>query len=93
MVVLTTRAVKDSWSCDHGPGIADEDLPRIFERFYRAPAARAMPGAGLGLAIVARIAQANDATADVRTGPDGSTFTLAFPPDPRSAEVMHHDQE
>ncbi len=70
---------------DHGPGIPDEDLPHIFERFYRAPAARAMPGAGLGLAIVARVAQANDATADVRTGPDGSTFTLAFPPHPRDA--------
>jgi len=67
---------------DHGPGIPDEDLPHIFERFYRAPAARGMPGAGLGLAIVARVAQANDATADVRTGPDGSTFTLAFPPYP-----------
>ncbi len=65
---------------DHGPGIADEDLPRIFERFYRAPAARGMPGAGLGLAIVARVAQDNDATAGVRTGQDGSAFTLAFPP-------------
>jgi two-component system sensor histidine kinase MprB len=72
---------------DHGPGIPDEDLPHIFERFYRAPAARGMPGAGLGLAIVSRIAQANDATVDVRTGPDGSTFTLAFPPYPRAAEV------
>jgi two-component system, OmpR family, sensor histidine kinase MprB len=72
---------------DQGPGIPDEDLPHIFERFYRAPAARGMPGAGLGLAIVARVAQANDAAADVRTGPDGSTFTLAFPPHPRPAEV------
>ena len=78
---------------DHGPGIPDEDLPHIFERFYRAPAARGMPGAGLGLAIVARIAQANDATADVRTGPDGSTFTLAFPPHPRAAEVVPREQE
>jgi two-component system, OmpR family, sensor histidine kinase MprB len=78
---------------DHGPGIADEDLPRIFERFYRAPAARAMPGAGLGLAIVARIAQANDATADVRSGPDGSTFTLAFPPHPCAAEAAPREQE
>jgi two-component system sensor histidine kinase MprB len=78
---------------DHGPGISDEDLPHIFERFYRAPAARGMPGAGLGLAIVARIAQANDATADVRTGPDGSTFTLAFPPHPRAAEVSLSEQE
>jgi two-component system sensor histidine kinase MprB len=72
---------------DYGPGIPDEDLPHIFERFYRAPAARGMPGAGLGLAIVARIAQANDATVEVRTGVDGSTFTLAFPPYPRAAEV------
>jgi signal transduction histidine kinase len=52
-----------------------------------------MPGAGLGLAIVARIAQANDAMADVRTGPDGSTFTLAFPPQPRAAEIVHHEWE
>jgi signal transduction histidine kinase len=52
-----------------------------------------MPGAGLGLAIVARIAQANDATADVRTGPDGSTFTLAFPAHPRAAEVVNPEQE
>ena len=49
---------------DHGPGIADADLPRIFERFYRAPAARGMPGAGLGLAIVGGVAQANDGTVD-----------------------------
>jgi two-component system, OmpR family, sensor histidine kinase MprB len=65
---------------DHGPGIASEDLPRIFERFYRAPAARGMPGAGLGLAIVGSVAQANGGTIEVRTGPDGSTFTLAFTP-------------
>ena len=78
---------------DHGPGIPDEDLPHIFERFYRAPAARGMPGAGLGLAIVARVAQANDATADVRTGPDGSTFTLAFPPHPAAADVVPDEWE
>ena len=65
---------------DQGPGIADEDLPYIFERFYRAPEARGMPGAGLGLAIVGSVAQANEGTVEVRTGPAGSTFTLAFPP-------------
>ena len=78
---------------DHGPGIPDEDLPHVFERFYRAPAGRGMPGAGLGLAIVARVAQANDATADVRTGPGGSTFTLAFPPHPRAAEGVQDERE
>ena len=72
---------------DHGPGIADQHLPRIFERFYRAPAAQGMPGAGLGLAIVGNVAQANGGTIEVRTGPDGSTFTLAFPPHPSAAEV------
>jgi two-component system sensor histidine kinase MprB len=65
---------------DHGPGIAEEDLPHIFERFYRAPAARRMPGSGLGLAIVGGVAQANKGTVAVRTGPRGSTFTLAFDP-------------
>jgi two-component system sensor histidine kinase MprB len=64
---------------DHGPGIAHEDLPHIFERFYRAPDARGMPGAGLGLAIVGSVAQANQGTVQVRTGPGGSTFTLVFP--------------
>jgi two-component system sensor histidine kinase MprB len=67
---------------DRGPGIADEDLPHIFERFYRAPDARGMPGAGLGLAIVGSVAQANEGTIEVRTGPEGSAFTLAFPPLP-----------
>ncbi|MGH2936217.1 MAG: ATP-binding protein [Gaiellaceae bacterium] len=37
---------------DHGPGIAEADLPHVFDRFYRAAAARALPGSGLGLAIV-----------------------------------------
>jgi two-component system sensor histidine kinase MprB len=42
---------------DHGPGIADEDLPLVFERFYRAASARGTPGSGLGLAIVRRVAE------------------------------------
>jgi two-component system sensor histidine kinase MprB len=69
---------------DHGPGVADEDLPHIFERFYRAPAARSMPGAGLGLAIVGHVARANGGTVRVRTGQNGSTFTLTFPQVPPS---------
>jgi two-component system sensor histidine kinase MprB len=78
---------------DHGPGIADEDLPHIFERFYRAPAAQGMPGAGLGLAIVGGVAHANDGSVAVRTGPRGSTFTLAFPPFPGAAEDWAGQQE
>jgi two-component system sensor histidine kinase MprB len=44
---------------DHGPGIADEDLPFIFDRFYRARSARGLPGSGLGLAIVKQVAEAH----------------------------------
>jgi signal transduction histidine kinase len=44
---------------DHGPGIADDDLPYVFDRFYRARAARGMPGSGLGLAIVRQVAESH----------------------------------
>ena len=44
---------------DHGPGIADADLPFVFDRFYRASAARGRPGSGLGLAIVRQAAEAH----------------------------------
>jgi two-component system, OmpR family, sensor histidine kinase MprB len=44
---------------DHGPGITDEDLPHVFDRFYRSPDARGTPGSGLGLAIVRQVAQAH----------------------------------
>jgi two-component system sensor histidine kinase MprB len=42
---------------DRGPGIAPEELPHVFERFWRSPTARALPGSGLGLAIAARAAR------------------------------------
>ncbi|MFF2847165.1 ATP-binding protein [Streptomyces sp. NPDC058001] len=42
---------------DHGPGIPDEELPHVFDRFWRSPSARGMPGSGLGLSIVARTIQ------------------------------------
>ncbi|MBA2808173.1 HAMP domain-containing histidine kinase [Streptomyces sp. KM273126] len=44
---------------DRGPGIADADLIRVFDRFYRAPAARSLPGSGLGLSIVREVATAH----------------------------------
>jgi len=44
---------------DHGPGIPDEDLERVFDRFYRAPSARGLAGSGLGLAIVRDVAEAH----------------------------------
>jgi two-component system sensor histidine kinase MprB len=64
---------------DHGPGIADEDLPRIFDRFYRAATARAKPGAGLGLAIVREAAEAHGGRATAESGVDGARFRLTLP--------------
>jgi two-component system sensor histidine kinase MprB len=53
---------------DHGPGIPEADLPKVFDRFYRASTARAMPGSGLGLAIVREVVEAEGGT--VRAGND-----------------------
>jgi len=64
---------------DHGPGIADEDLPRIFDRFYRAATARSKPGAGLGLAIVREAATAHGGTATVENAASGARFRLTLP--------------
>ncbi len=64
---------------DRGPGIAEEDLPRIFDRFYRAAAARAKPGAGLGLAIVREAAEAHGGAARAESNADGARFTLSLP--------------
>jgi two-component system, OmpR family, sensor histidine kinase MprB len=59
---------------DHGPGIDPEDLPRVFDRFYRAPAARSMPGSGLGLAIVRRVIDDHGGSVTVERAPDGGTI-------------------
>jgi two-component system sensor histidine kinase MprB len=56
---------------DHGPGIADEDLPFVFDRFYRAPSARGRPGSGLGLAIVRQAVEAHGGTVRAATAPGG----------------------
>ena len=59
---------------DHGPGFADEDRPLVFERFYRSAAARSMPGAGLGLAIVREVAEAHGGTVDAENAQDGGAL-------------------
>ena len=64
---------------DHGPGIAEEDLPRIFDRFYRAATARAKPGAGLGLAIVREAAEAHGGQATAESSALGAKFKLTLP--------------
>lgn len=58
---------------DEGPGIAAEDLPHIFERFYRAESARSMPGSGLGLAIVQHVVTSHGGSIDVTSPRAGGT--------------------
>lgn len=65
---------------DHGPGIAADDLPYVFDRFYRSPAARGLPGSGLGLAIVRQAAHGDGGTVRAEPAPGGGTrFVLALP--------------
>jgi two-component system sensor histidine kinase MprB len=68
---------------DHGPGIADADAERVFDRFYRAPAARGKPGSGLGLSIVRQVAEAHGGRALAeRAAGGGSRFRLVLPVEP-----------
>ena len=65
---------------DHGPGIAESDLPYVFDRFYRAPSARGLPGSGLGLAIVRRVAETHGGSVVAERADGGGTCVrLAFP--------------
>jgi two-component system, OmpR family, sensor histidine kinase MprB len=65
---------------DHGPGIEPEDLPLVFDRFYRARSARHLPGSGLGLAIVREAVEAHGGTASLDAAPGkGTTVLLRLP--------------
>jgi signal transduction histidine kinase len=66
---------------NEGSGIADEDLPYIFERFYRADRSRGrMPGSGIGLTVARELIVANGGSVNVETtGPSGTTFLVTLP--------------
>ncbi|GLW91086.1 HAMP domain-containing sensor histidine kinase [Actinokineospora globicatena] len=73
---VTTRVSTDrGWARvdvdDEGPGIAEKDMPYVFERFYRAAAAKSLPGSGLGLAIVAQVAAQHGGLGAVGSAPGG----------------------
>ncbi|MCH5674785.1 sensor histidine kinase [Streptomyces gilvus] len=70
--VLTVR--------DHGPGIPAEELPHVFDRFWRSPSARALPGSGLGLSIVARtVGQAGGEVTLTHAAGGGTVATVRLP--------------
>lgn len=66
---------------DTGPGIADEDLPYVFERFYRADRSRSrIPGSGIGLTVARELIVANGGSLEVSsTGAGGTTMRVTLP--------------
>ncbi|MDO5534881.1 MAG: HAMP domain-containing sensor histidine kinase [Propionibacteriaceae bacterium] len=78
---ITVRLEGDRFRvADQGPGIAEEDLPHVFERFFRSPDARTTPGSGLGLSIVAQTIQAHGGWVKANRAPEGGAeFTVRLP--------------
>jgi two-component system, OmpR family, sensor histidine kinase MprB len=65
---------------DHGTGIAEDDLPYVFDRFYRGANSRHRQGSGLGLAIVRQVAGQHGGSIEAANAPDGgAVFTLRLP--------------
>jgi signal transduction histidine kinase len=72
---------------DTGPGIPEEHLPHIFDRFYKSDASRTDPysksGSGLGLSIVKAIVERHGGTVSAANVPSGGAeFTITLPPRP-----------
>ncbi|MFI9204988.1 sensor histidine kinase [Streptomyces sp. NPDC053048] len=74
--VIEVRLVKGELTVrDHGPGIPADELPHVFDRFWRSPSARSQPGSGLGLSIVAHTVR--QAGGEVSLAPAGGGGTIA----------------
>src|SRR5207302_2100892 len=78
---------------DHGPGVDPQDLPHVFDRFFRGAHARGHQGSGLGLAIVRQVAEQHGGSVEALNAPDGgASFSLKLPttpaePDPGGASA------
>ena len=74
---------------DEGRGIAADDLPHVFDRFYRSPESRTMPGSGLGLSIVRAVADRHGGSVRAGTGPRGGAgFWFSVPGTMAPPEVL-----
>ena len=79
---IAVRSINGTISVsDSGPGINDEDRPFVFDRFWRSPTARALPGSGLGLSIVAQVVAELQGRVTVDRDPilGGARFTITLP--------------
>ncbi|MFL6073442.1 MAG: sensor histidine kinase [Mycobacteriales bacterium] len=78
---ITIKLINGTLSvADEGRGIADEDLPRVFDRFYRSAEARALPGSGLGLAIVKQAVERHGGWVAVGHAPGGGALFSVWLP-------------
>jgi signal transduction histidine kinase len=92
-VTLRLRLVPDGWAViqveDTGPGIAAQDLPHIFERFYRGePSAGQRPGTGIGLAVAKECVELHGGTIQAENRAEGGarfTVRLPLPPAPTNS--------
>lgn len=88
MITVETGHARDGEAflrvTDVGPGLTDDDLAHVFDRFYRGSASHGTDGSGVGLAIAAELASANGGHLTAANSADGgATFTLTLPPDAR----------
>lgn len=78
---------------DQGPGIADEDLPHVFERFFRSEHARNTPGSGLGLSIVAQTIQAHSGWVKAGRSAEGGAEFIAHLPGTSTPPTTDEDAD
>jgi two-component system sensor histidine kinase BaeS len=76
----TTRGTAILKVADTGPGLSADELPHLFERFWRGHAATKAPGSGIGLAVVAELVAAHHGTLDAANRAEGGAeFTITLP--------------